>query len=106
MPGQGRLGDKALMPAEAHGCPACPHVAIGPGVDGSGNVLVNSRPALRVGDAGVHAACCGSNSWKADKGSGNVRINGRPAHRLGDAVKSCGGAGNLIEGSGNVNVGG
>jgi len=35
-----------------------------------------------------------------------VRINGMPAHRLGDRVTACGGTGTLVDGSGNVNVGG
>jgi uncharacterized Zn-binding protein involved in type VI secretion len=61
---------------------------------------------LRVGDAGVHAACCGPNQWAALTGSGTVHINGKPAHRKGDDVRACGGMGKLVEGSGNVNVGG
>lgn len=106
MPPQGRLGDKSMVPADAHGCPACPHPAIGPAVGGSPDVFVNKRPALRVGDPGVHAACCGPNTWTAQQGSGTVFINGKAAHRLGDADKHCGGMGKLIEGSGNVIVGG
>jgi uncharacterized Zn-binding protein involved in type VI secretion len=66
---------------------------------------VNGRPAVRVGDPGVHAACCGPNSWTAKAGSGTVFINGRKAHRLGDATQHCGGIGQLIEGSANVIVG-
>lgn len=106
MPGQGRLGDKSQVPADAHGCPACPHPAIGPAIAGSPDVLVNKRPALRVGDSGIHAACCGPNTWSAQGGSGTVKINGKGAHRMGDADKHCGGTGKLIEGSGDVIVGG
>jgi uncharacterized Zn-binding protein involved in type VI secretion len=62
--------------------------------------------ALRVGDPGKHAACCGPNSWNAAKGSGTVFINNIPAHRLGDMTAHCGGVGNLIVGSPNVIVGG
>jgi uncharacterized Zn-binding protein involved in type VI secretion len=69
-------------------------------------VRVNSRPALRVGDPGVHAACCGPNTWEGQQGSGTVRINSKPAHRRGDSVKACGGLGHLIEGSDDVRVGG
>lgn len=105
MPPQARLGDKALIPADAHGCPACPHTATGPAVAGSRNVLVNDRPAIRVGDPGIHAACCGPNTWNAKTGSGSVLINGRAAHRLGDLTKHCGGIGRSIEGSQNVYVG-
>jgi uncharacterized Zn-binding protein involved in type VI secretion len=105
MPGQGRLGDKAFTPADAHGCPLCPHPVVGPSTGGSPNVRVNSRAALRADDPGMHAACCGPNTWHAAQGSGTVRINSKPAHRLGDRVTACGGVGSLIEGSSNVNVG-
>ena len=53
MPAQGRLGDKSQVPADAHGCPACAHPAIGPAIIGAPTVLVNNRPALRVGDVGI-----------------------------------------------------
>ncbi len=106
MPPQARLGDKALVPADAHGCPACPHTATGPAIAGSPNVVVNGRPAIRVDDPGIHAACCGPNTWNAKTGSGSVFINGRAAHRLGDVVKHCGGMGQTVEGSANVFVGG
>ncbi len=106
MPPQARLGDKALIPADAHGCVACPHTASGPAVAGSPNVNVNGRPAIRVDDPGIHTACCGGNTWNAQTGSKSVFINGKPAHRLGDVVRHCGGTGKCIEGSGNVIVGG
>ena len=105
MPPQARLGDKALIPADAHGCVACPHAASGPAVAGSPNVNVNGRPAIRVDDPGIHTACCGGNTWNAQTGSKSVFINGKPAHRLGDIVRHCGGVGKCIEGSGNVIVG-
>ncbi len=106
MPPQGRLGDKSQVPACAHGCPGCPHPCVGPAISGSPNVLVNGRPALRIQDPGIHAACCGPNTWNAQQGSGTVFINNKASHRLGDAVKHCGGMGTLIEGSNNVMVGG
>lgn len=105
MPPAGRLGDKAQVPADAHGCPGCPHPGIGPAVSGSGNVQINGRPALRVGDKGIHAACCGSNTWEAVKGASGVFINGKAAHRLGDANQHCGGQGKLVEGSADVFIG-
>ena len=103
---QARLGDKSNVPADAHGCPACPHPAIGPAIEGSPDVNVNSRPAVRVGDHGIHAACCGPNMWEAQTGSMTVFINGKQAHRLGDMDRHCGGIGQMIEGSPNVIVGG
>jgi uncharacterized Zn-binding protein involved in type VI secretion len=106
MPGAGRLGDKSNVPADAHGCPACPHPGVGPAIAGSADVLINKRPALRKGDPGIHAACCGPNTWTAQTGSGTVNINGKPAHRQGDQDKHCGGSGQLIEGSTDVIIGG
>ncbi len=105
-PGQARLGDKSQVPADAHGCPACPHPAVGPAIAGSPDVMVNGRPAIRVGDPGVHAACCGPNTWTAQAGSGTVKINGMKAHRMGDADTHCGGNGKMIEGSSDVITGG
>lgn len=102
---QGRLGDKSMVPADAHGCPACPHPAIGPAITGALTVLVNDLPALRVTDTGMHAACCGPNTWVAVKGSPTVLIEYRQAHRLGDDDQHCGGMGTLIMGSPNVLVG-
>jgi outer membrane protein OmpA-like peptidoglycan-associated protein len=66
---------------------------------------VNRRPALRVDDVGIHAACCGANTWTATKGSVTVFINGKGAHRMGDQNRHCGGMGMLFEGSPNVIVG-
>ena len=106
MPAQGRVSDQSNVDVDAHGCPACPHPAVGPAIAGSPNVNCNSLPALRVGDTGVHAACCGPNTWKAIAGSGTVFINGQPSHRMGDADQHCGGPGQLIAGSPNVMVGG
>lgn len=105
MPEQGRLGDKSQVPSDSHGCPACPHPCIGPAVGGSPDVYVNGKPALRVGDPGVHAACCGPNTWSAKTGAPGVFFNSKKAHRLGDVDTHCGGTGKLIEGSANVIVG-
>src|SRR5689334_18853897 len=105
-PAQGRLGDKAKPPVDAHGCPACPHPAVGPAITGSPTVNCDGLPALRVTDLGVHAACCGPNTWLAKMGSSTVLIDGLPAHRKGDMTQHCGGIGQLMEGSGTVNVGG
>jgi len=105
MSAQGRLGDKGQIPADAHGCPGCPHPGVGPAVAGSPDVNVNARPALRVGDPGIHAACCGPNTWTAQKGSSTVFVNGKAAHRLNDLQTHCGGTGKLIEGSPDVFVG-
>lgn len=106
MPGAGRLGDKAHVQEDSHGCPGCPHPGVGPAISGSANVFINGMPALRVDDVGIHAVCCGSNTWSAQQGSATVFINGKAAFRRDDPTRHCGGTGKLIEGSGNVNVGG
>jgi len=102
----GRLSDKAQCPADAHGCPGCPHPTVGPSVQGSPNVHINNLPALRVSDSGMHAACCGPNRWTATGGTPRVLINRLPAHRMNDQTSHCGGTGKLIEGSPNVMFGG
>ena len=106
MPGQCRLGDKSNVSADAHGCPACPHPAVGPAIIGSTDVNVNKLPAIRVDDTGIHMACCGPNTWTAKMGSQTVFINSKAAHRMGDQDQHCGGMGQMIEGSTNVIVGG
>jgi uncharacterized Zn-binding protein involved in type VI secretion len=78
---------------------------MGPAIRGSSDVNVNRRPALRIDDPGIHAACCGTNTWTATTGSMTVLINGKGAHRIGDQNRHCGGMGQLIEGSPNVIVG-
>jgi uncharacterized Zn-binding protein involved in type VI secretion len=105
MPGQGRLGDKAKVDNDAHGCPGCPHPGVGPAIQGSADVFVNNRPALRVDDLGVHASCCGSNTWQAQQGSSTVFINGKAAFRKDDPAHHCGGQGKLIESSDDVLIG-
>jgi uncharacterized Zn-binding protein involved in type VI secretion len=106
MPGAARLGDKSNIPACVHGCLACPHPAVGPAIAGSPTVMINGRPAVRVGDKGVHAACCNTNMWTAVKGSATVMINNKPAHRMSDTDQHCGGVGQMIEGSADVIIGG
>ncbi len=106
MPPQARIGDLSQCPADFHGTLACPRQVIGPAIQGSPDVLVNFLPAVRVGDMGIHAACCGPNTWKAAMGSKTVFINGMPAHRLGDMDQHCGGVGTMVGGSPNVFTGG
>ena len=61
---------------------------------------------MRLGDAGVHTACCGPNKWNAVMGSATVMINKRPAVRKGDMTVHCGGVGQTVQGSPDVIVGG
>jgi putative chitinase len=105
MPGAARLGDKSKCDADVHGKKCCPHSVEGPATEGSPNVFINGKKALRKGDKGVHSTCCGKNEWAAKKGSPVVFINGISAIRIGDGAAHCGGMGNLIEGSENVFIG-
>jgi uncharacterized Zn-binding protein involved in type VI secretion len=54
-----------------------------------------------VGDHGVHAGCCGSNTFVIKTGDPNVLIDGKPAARVGDQTQHCGGTGRIISASGN-----
>jgi len=74
---------------------------------GSPDVFINKMPAVRVGDIGIHMACCSTNMWEAKAGSATVLINGKKAHRKGDQDQHCGsGMGQMIEGSSDVLIGG
>jgi uncharacterized Zn-binding protein involved in type VI secretion len=99
MPSAARLGDSCA----GHGCfPATPIIA------GSGDVIINGKPAAREGDAVLFHACpCpkmphGIHSRAISGGSSNVFINGKAAARVGDAI-GCGGS--VAAGSGNVIIG-
>ncbi|HZQ00119.1 MAG TPA: PAAR domain-containing protein [Reyranella sp.] len=106
MPAAARVGDLAGAQVDTHGCPGCPHPPVGPAIAGSANVNINNLPAFRQGDAGMHAVCCGPNTWTAQKGSSTVNINGKPAMRQNDMTKHCGGVGQMTAGSPTVNIGG
>jgi uncharacterized Zn-binding protein involved in type VI secretion len=100
MPSVCRLTDisETTIP-DAHGCPACPHPCKGPAVTASGDVWVQGKQALRLGDTGVHAACCGPNTWTVIQASGQVFINGRPCVRIGDRTQHCGAIGKMTTGA-------
>jgi uncharacterized Zn-binding protein involved in type VI secretion len=97
--GYARLGDRSLCNADSHGCPACPHVTIGPITSGSPTVMIGGLPAARVGDGGVAAACCGPNTFVIAAGDSTVLIDGRPAARFGDRTQHCGGVGRIADGA-------
>lgn len=95
------MGSKSAMPAARlgdidTGHPPSPPTPI---INGSTNVLINSRPAARKGDMLVphHPGI-----RKISEGSSSVLINGKPAARMLDGV-NCGGK--IIIGSGNVFIG-
>ena len=102
------IGHISKCPADAHGCPGCPHPVQGPATSGAKTVHVHGKPAVRVGDKGSHTACCGPNTWTASKGSTTVIILGAKAHRKvpSDIDTHCGGIGFMTEGWDDVEVGG
>jgi uncharacterized Zn-binding protein involved in type VI secretion len=90
------LGDMSICAADSHGCPACPHPTSGRIVTGGPNVLVNGKPAARVGDWGIPAACCGPNRFEITGGDPQVLINGRAAAWIDGQTKHCGGSGIIM----------
>ena len=96
MPEATRLNDNCT------GHDACPSVPL---IEGSPNVIINGRPAGRVGDHYSTHGCVAHPGHQVVfvAGSSKVVINGKPAARIGDAV-SLGGA--VQDGSGNVIFGG
>jgi uncharacterized Zn-binding protein involved in type VI secretion len=92
MPSAVRLGDVCT----GHGCYGGRANA-----SASGNVMINSRGAHRVGDAwGEHGcAVCPDHGSSQASGSPTVFVNSRPLARVGDSV-ACGSANST--GSGNV----
>ena len=92
--GYARVSDTSRVDADAHGCPACPHPASGPIIGASGtNVILASHPVATVGDPGIHAACCGPNTFVIKTGDARVLINGKPAAWQHSEVEHCGGTG-------------
>ena len=102
-----RVGpDKAKIEADGHGCNGCTHTCTGPAVSGSVTVIVNGKPVVRESDNGIHAACCGPNTWVTKTYSATVKANGLGVHRKNDMTTHCGGTGKMTAGSDNVIAGG
>ena len=91
-----RVGGTSQANNDAHGCLACPHTTKGPIISGSPLIYINGKPAARVGDIGVHAVCCGPNTFEIVGGDSQVLIDGRPAAKIGSSVQHCGGLGEII----------
>ncbi len=104
MPAAARLGDPAQVQNDAHGCPACPHPGLGPIVTGSPDVYINNLNAARQDDLGIHAICCGPNTYTLTKGSPDVYVNNKPLMRMNDKTTHCGGNGNIKQGSPDVMI--
>jgi uncharacterized Zn-binding protein involved in type VI secretion len=96
MPAAARLGDA--------GVPHCSGYVI---ASGSPTVLINGRPAARVGDTSAphlipaHGTCV-THTAPIATGAATVLINGRPAARVGDSLAGCTA---IAQGSFNVFIG-
>ncbi|HMT75992.1 MAG TPA: PAAR domain-containing protein, partial [Chitinophagaceae bacterium] len=96
------IGSIAFCPFDAHGCIGCSHAVSGPVITGNGNVLINGMPVACEGDRGVHAACCGGNSFVITDGDPNVLINGKKVAKIGSRTQHCGGGGHIVSTGGSV----
>jgi uncharacterized Zn-binding protein involved in type VI secretion len=95
------VGMLALCPADSHGGPIDAQQVVGPIITGSAHVLVNGKPAARVGDKGVHSACVGPNTFEIVGGDESVLIDGKAAAKIGSTTRHCGGMGRIIGSGGN-----
>lgn len=82
------------MPAQARkGDPGIPHCSPYVIANGSTDVLVNGKPAARVGDFSVPhlrpGKPCRPHAVPIITGSSTVLINGKPAARVGDSLLAC-----------------
>jgi uncharacterized Zn-binding protein involved in type VI secretion len=93
------VGDFGDCPADTHPGPYGPQHVRGPILTGSPNVIIDGKPAARVGDTGTHVylVCIGANKFEIIEGDNSVLINGRPAARIGDKTRHCGGIGRIVQ---------
>jgi len=96
MPAAARVGDRNV-----------PHCSGHTMAQGSSNVMINNRRAVRVGDLTtthlLPGVPCPSHAAPVAKGSSSVFINGKPAARVGDAISGCT---SIAQGSPDVFIGG
>ena len=89
---------------DGHKC--CPHEREGRCRSGSANVLINGRGAISRGDIGL-CKCPHHGMFYVKGGSSKVLVNGRELSYVGVKTRciKCLKAGELVEGSENVQVG-
>ena len=106
MPESCREGDRTFgICDDGHRC--CPHSRGGKCMQGSADVFINGRGAMRRGDKGK-TRCPHNAEFELKGGSSTVFINGRNAIRIGDAAccAKCEQAGMVESGSRDVLIGG
>ncbi|MBM3754083.1 MAG: hypothetical protein FJW38_08905 [Acidobacteria bacterium] len=62
------VGAVTNVPTDAHGCPACPHPALGVIVTALPDVLANGRPVVVAGSQTRSYGCCGSGAGWVKQG--------------------------------------
>jgi uncharacterized Zn-binding protein involved in type VI secretion len=99
MPGAARVGDMHICPMSTPGTPPVPHVGGPVNPPGCITVLIEGKPAARMGDL---LTCVGPPD-SIVKGSATVLIGGMPAARMGDTTAH---GGSITLGSFTVMIGG
>jgi hypothetical protein len=104
-----KLSDIAVGPRHNHGrCPRCKHTVVGPPITGASQTFIDRCRAVRIGDHGVHALCCGLNHWIALQNlvDHQVNVEGSPIFCTGDITLHCFiSLGMQVRGSKDVRVG-
>jgi uncharacterized Zn-binding protein involved in type VI secretion len=85
--GVARLLDAISCPPCIHGWGVLP--VYGQFTVGSPNVLVNSRPAIRLNDLALTVCCPGTNTAVPTVGAVKTLTNSRPTIRMGDVTTHC-----------------
>ena len=84
-----------------------PHPNMGPILTGAMSVTINDLLAARITDMGMHASCCGPQTFIVMQGSSTVVVEGFSQSRLGDLTMHCMMVpGMITTGSADVIVGG
>jgi len=98
-----RLGDKASSRRRCARVSRLSAPAVGP--------IVTARRRLRqqqargaAGRSGIHAVCCGPNTFTIQRGSPTVYVNGQALRAMNDQTKHCGASGPIIEAPPTVNI--
>ncbi len=110
MPSAARVGDIAVGAPHCHSVhpwSPVPHPVTGPIQTGAATVFIENMQAARLNDTGVHAACCGPNTFQIVSSSATCIIEGMAAARMGDSTLHCSMApGSIVSGAATVMING
>lgn len=90
------VGCYVICPADAHGCPACPHPVVGAISLGEPDVLINGLQVITAPLTGTQMGCCGPNTFSVMSGDREVLLHGKPLIPLGTVSDHCGGKGTVV----------